>query len=323
VLNRSGYVSEETQRRVEQAIAELEYEPNRMARQMKGKSTHLVGLLIPYVDSPNIASLTQFVADALRIRDYDLRLCISNEDPETDLRHLINLRNQKVDGILYSHPANGSNSRFVRDLAQQGVRVVEILRRRETDALHAVISDEVRAAYRLTKYLADKGHRRIGFIAGWPHISSTRHHLTGYGRALREAGISQDPELVRTENPVSAYGEESADALLDLAAPPTAFFCIGDRILQGVITAVQRRGLQVPDDVSLVSNSPADWLKGCFPTITTAGIHISALAHAAVDVLLRCIETPSSLGHPVTHLLDAPLVEGGSVKALDALSAKL
>jgi LacI family transcriptional regulator len=323
VLNRSGYVSEETQRRVEQAVAELEYEPNRMARQMKGKPTRLIGLVLPYVDSPNMASLTQFVADALRIREYDLMLCISNEDSETDLRHLINLRNQRADGILYSHPANGSNSRFLRDLAQHGIPVVEILRHRETDILHAVIGDGERAGYRLTKYLLDKGHRRIGFIAGWPHISATFHHLAGYGRALGQAGVSQDPELVRTGTSLSVHGEESANVLMDLAAPPTALFCIGDYTLRGVISALQRRGLHVPDDVSLVSNSPADWLRVNIPPITAAGTHMPAMACAAVDVLLRCIEARADVGHPITHFLDASLIEGGSVKALGAPSTTL
>ena len=315
-LNKSGYVSEETQQRIEQAIENLGYEPSRMARQMKGKPIRLIGLIVPYIDSIDYATYTQAVTEALRLRGYDLILCVNNENPEIDLRHLMNLKNQRVDGILYCHPAHGANAHFLRQLVEQGMPVVEVMRHRDKDFLYAVISDEERAAYRQTQYLLERGHRRIAFVSGWPQISGTRHHLEGYERALRDAGIPLDPALVHTGESSRRHGEISTLKLLDLADPPSALFSTSEPVFFGTIAALQKRNMRVPDDISLVSNSPAEWLRIWNPPITITGTPISSLASTAVDVLLRSIETPAEVGKPVTYFLDAPMIEGGSVKTL-------
>jgi len=87
-LNKSGYVSSEAQHRIDAAVAELGYRPNWMARGLKGKPSRLVGLIIPDIFNVYYTSIAQSVSDALRTHDYELILCVNNEDRELDLNHL-------------------------------------------------------------------------------------------------------------------------------------------------------------------------------------------------------------------------------------------
>ena len=110
VLNKSGYVSQETQKRVQEAVAELGYQPNWLARSLKGKSSGLVGLIVPEVSSMYDNSIIQSVSDMLHAHDYGMMLCITNEDAEIDLAYLKILQEKRVDGIIYVYPAQGNNS---------------------------------------------------------------------------------------------------------------------------------------------------------------------------------------------------------------------
>jgi LacI family transcriptional regulator len=317
-LNRSGYVSDEAQHRVDEAIAELGYQPNWMAQSLKGKPSRTIGLIIPDIFNLYYTALARAVSAALRAHNYALILCVSNEDPETDLEYLKTLWEKRVDGIIYTHPTRGHNSSFVRELAHGGMPLVELNRQRESDILDAVLADNIQGAYQMTEYLIGLGHRRIGLIVGEPEVTTAKNRLVGYRRALEDAGIPVDPELIRIGTFTREHGEKATCDLLHLLIPPSVIFAGSNRILTGTLFALRQHNMHVPDEISVVAFDDAEWLNVWNPPITAVDIATDEMAQLAVDVLLRRISQPNREGKPVTYLLSTFLVERGSCRELVA-----
>ncbi len=315
-LNKSGYVSEETQRRVQEAVAELGYQPNWLARSLKGKSTGLIGLIVPEVVSLYDNSIIQAVSDMLHAHNYGMMLCITNEDAEMDLAYLRILQEKRVDGIIYVYPAHGNNSAFVRQLAGQGLPIIEINRQREEDMLDAVLGDNVQGAYQITKYLIELGHRRIGLIMGETELTTGKNRLTGYRLALSDAGLPVDQSLIRIGFFSREHGEAGATELLQLADRPTAILAGSNRILMGILCTIKQQGLTIPDDISVAAFNDTEWLSIWDPPITTVDIAVEQMAQLAVDLLLRRITSPDKPHKPRTYLLSVELIKRRSCKDL-------
>lgn len=315
-LNKSGYVDPETQRRIDEAVAELGYQPNWMARSLKGKPLHLVGLIMPEVTSLYDNAIAQSVADALRVHNYGLILCISNEDPEIDLGYLRMLQEKRVDGVIYVYPKVGSNSTYVRELVRQGRPIIELSRQREEGLLDAVLADNVQGAYQLTKYLIDLGHRRIGLVLGETELTTSKNRLAGYRRALDDYDIPVDPKLICIDSFTYQHGEKGASALLQLAEPPTALLAGSNRILMGMLAVLGQQGMRIPDDVSVATFNDTEWLSIWRPPITAVDIAIDEMAQLAVNLLLRRIVSPEKKYKPTTYLLSTSLIERDSCQKL-------
>jgi LacI family transcriptional regulator len=315
-LNKSGYVSEETQRRIDEAVAELGYRPNWLARSLKGKPSHLIGLIVPEVSSLYDNMIIQAVFNQLHAHNYGLMLCMNNEEVETDLNYLKILQEKRVDGIIYVHPLNGNNSAFVRELAHGGMPIVELNRQREKDLLDAVLADNVQGAYQITKYLLGLGHRRIGLVMGETELTTGENRLTGYRFALNDEGVAYDPDLVQIGSFSPQHGEEGTKRLLELGQPPTAILAGSNRILMGVLVVLAEQGLVVPDDISVAAFNDTEWLSIWQPPITTVDIATEEMAQLAVDLLLRHMAAPDKKAKPRTYLLSASLITRKSCRAL-------
>lgn len=315
-LNKSGYVSPEAQRRVDEAVAELGYQPNSMARSLKGKPLRLIGLIMPELTSSYDNAIAKSISNALHEHNYGFILCISDEDPEIDLSYLKMVQEKHVDGIIYVHPLKGSNSSFVRKLASQGMPIVELHRQREEDLLDAVLADNVQGAYQITQYLIGLGHRRIGLVLGEIELTTGKNRLMGYRRALGDAGISIEPDLIRVGSFSRQHGQQGTCDLLQLDPPPTAILAGSNRILMGVLSVLGQQGLSIPHDMSVAAFNDTEWLSLWHPPITVVDIADNELAHLAVDLLLRRIASPEKKHKPTTYLLSTSLIERGSCQNL-------
>lgn len=316
VLNKSGYVSQEKIRRVLQASEELGYQPNWMARGLHGKSSNLIGLIVPEVMSLYDNSVIQVIAQELHHNGYGLLLCLNNEDAALDLSYLRHLQEKQVAGIIYTHPLVGNNSAFVRELAEQ-IPVIELNRRREKDALDAVLADNIQGAYQITKYLLDLGHCRVALIMGEDELTTGKNRLHGYRLAFGDAGLTVDPDLIHIGSFSRQHGETATAALLDADAPPTAILAGSNRILMGLLQVLNKRHIGIPDAISVAAFNDTEWLQIWDPPITTVDVAVEEMANLAVKLLLQRITTPETLGKPREYLLGTTLLIRSSCKAVD------
>ena len=316
MINGSDHVSSETGERILAAIEKTGYKPVKRGWSLKREEAGLVGLLIPYYDKRLYCDLAVAIADRLRVFGYGLILCVSQDDAAIEHAYLGVLREKGVDGIIYSHAGHGSNSELVRKMATEGVPIVELVRRRQEDLLDAVVIDDAGGAYLMTNYLIGRGHRRIALVGGSPDLWPRQHRLEGYTRALTHAGLSVDPELIRSGPHSLEQAAEVTEGLLDLPDPPTAIFSISVRALLGALDAIRRRGLRIPDDVSISTFEDLDWLAVHTPPITSISVPVQGLANAAFGLLEDRIVHPDSQRKPDCLFLSTHLYERQSCSDL-------
>jgi LacI family transcriptional regulator len=315
-LNQSGYVSTDAQRRIDKAVNELGYKPNWLARGLKGQSSRLVGLIVPEISSLYDNLIIQSVSTMLHENDYGMILCINNEDAEADLGYLKVLEEKRVDGIIYTHPLHGNNSKFVRHLAQEGMPIIELNRRCEEDLLDGVLADNVQSAYQITNYLIGLGHRRIGLIMGQTDLTTGQNRLTGYRHALNDASIPIDQSLICIGSFTQEHGAAGMQELLQLPIRPTAVLAGSNRILMGILKVLGEQNICIPSDMSVAAFNDTEWLSIWNPPITTVDIATEEMAKLSVELLLRRITSSAKETKPRTYLLSTSLIERGSCAML-------
>lgn len=285
VINNSGYVSEETRRRVRAAIEELNYVPNILARSLRSKRTHTLALVITDVTNPFWTTVARGVEDKAVENGFSVILCNTDEDPEKEKSYIEVLLKKRVDGVVIA-PVS-SKGTILHTLAQHGIPFVIIDRQVEGIDADLVIGDSVGGAYELTRHLIELGHRRIAIIAGPEHVSTAEDRLRGYLQALEESGIPVDEALIKRGKFDQEAGYELTKRLLELEEQPTALFAGNNFIAIGALLALQEEGVQVPDDMALVTFDEIPQLSAVYPFLTVAAQPAYEMGAIATELLLE------------------------------------
>ena len=290
VLNDSGHVSATTRMNVQQAIADLGYVPNALARQLRSKQTKTLALVVSDISNPFFTTIARGVEDAAGTRGFTVMYCNTDESEEEEAKYLRVLVERQVDGILLV-PAR-SSAESLRLLRAHHVPVVAIDRRLRSRHVTCVRTDSEAGAYALTRHLVDLGHRRIAVLSGRREISTSHDRVAGARRALHEAGLHLPDELVRfggfNFGPMNqADGHHMALEVLGAAGgPPTAVFCANNFIAFGAMRALRELGLAIPEDISVVAfdDLPEGWVSE--PFLTVAAQPAYEIGHRAAEILL-------------------------------------
>jgi LacI family transcriptional regulator len=296
VINKSGYISDETRVRVEQAIAELEYVPNSLSRSLRFKKTDTIALLVSDITNPFWTAMTRGVEDVAGDAGFNVILCNTDESPDKQENYINVLLQKQVDGILVS-PAEGSGQELVRRMKKREVPMVAIDRQVEGVHVDVVRSDSEGGAYRLVSYLIEIGHRDIAIINGPLSISTGLQRYEGYRRALLEHGITPDERLmgIAQFRPESGY-KMMFDLLQRRERRPTAVFAANNFIALGAIRALRDMGLSVPDDISIVGfdELPHTFEVPFVTVIAQMPYEIGAKAAKLLADLITGIQTPDN-----------------------------
>lgn len=290
VLNDHPSVRPQTRRRVRDAMAELDYRPSPLARNLKRGRTQRIGVLVSFFTHPSAVERLHGLAATLSSSGYELVLYPVDGD-EQRAAHMDSLAGpHQADGLLLmSLPPTDAE---VERLERFAVSVVQV------DAHHPaftrVVTDDIEGGRLATEHLLELGHRDIAFL-GDPEdnpygFTSSRDRCHGYRSALQEAGVTPDPDWILT----APHGLEAARAataeLLDRGHPrPTAIFAASDTQALGALQAARTAGVRVPDDLSVLG----------FDDIETA-------VHAGLSTIRQPLEDSGRLGAQLLldHLAD-------------------
>jgi LacI family transcriptional regulator len=284
VINSSGYASPETRKRVEQAVSELGYVPNAVARHLRSRRTKTIALVLSDITNPFFTTIARGVEDAAAVRGYAVMFANTDESESEEMQYLRILAQRQIDGVLLV-PA-GSSAEPFRLMRTRSIPVVVIDRRvtaRDVDQVHC---DSVRGAEQLVQHLIALGHSRIAIISGRRNISTSVDRVAGYERALTEAGIAVDPDLIRYDSFSRKAGYDRAKDILAISPRPTAIFAANNFIAFGALRALRECGLHVPDDMSLVAfdDLPDDWHDD--PLLTVLAQPAYDVGRTAAELLL-------------------------------------
>jgi len=262
VLNNRGYLSQETRERVAEAIAQLNYRPNQIARALHGKSTHSIGLIVPTVALPFFGELTEHVEDFLADHGYRTLVCNSMGKADREREYLDLLVSHRVDGIISSAHNDG-----LADYSSIHLPVVSVDRDLSPTVPNVRCDNE--AGGRLAaEHLLKRGARRPALLTSRTGIHNLREK--GYRQVLQQAGI--EPVVLTVDfNPPNA--EEWA----------------------------AERDLRIPDDFKVVGFDGTIAMQHALPSLTTIQQPIAKLARAAADLLLNRIESMASVASSEDH----------------------
>jgi LacI family transcriptional regulator len=307
--NRDG-VAPATYDRVQEIIDRLGYESSLVARSLRSRRTNVLGFSVNEIE-PFSAELLKGAARAIRGSGYELIVYAGGHSgPEKagwERRHLSRLSGTLTDGTVLVTPE-------VLDFSS-ATPVVAVDPHIGASSLPTVAADNLAGATMATEHLIALGHRRIAHLSGRPDLRSSELREEGYRRALAQAGIEFDLDLVK----VGGYDPETACQpardLLGLPRPPTAIFAANDVSAIQTIAVAAEFGMTVPDDLSVVGfdNIPESAL--ATPPLTTIDQSIQDMGYEATLMLMRIINEPDA--GPTHVTLPTQLVLRGSCRAFD------
>jgi LacI family transcriptional regulator len=293
VINNTRAVSEKSRKRVLEAMEELGYKPNALARSLRRRKTNTLGMIVPDSANPFFAEIARAIEDASFAKNYSVILCNSEGDLEKQQAYTNVLIENRVAGILFV--AAGVSTELVNDLRQRRVPLVVIDREVPGVEVDTVMTNHAEGGCLATRHLIELGHRRIACITGDSEVSPSAERVTGYRQALEERGLPFDESLVIKGNFQYESGYEATCQLLSLEPPPTAIFACNDLMAVGCISAARECGLRVPDNVSVVGFDDVRLASFTNPPLTTVAqskVEIGALATKMLLERLQNLEAP-------------------------------
>lgn len=296
ILNGTARVDATKRSAVEKAIKKLHFKPNLFARSLKTGTTMTVGILAQDIESPFYTRAMRGVEQGLAGSGYAPIIVSGHWNAQEEAERIRLLQARRIDGlvILTGHLPDEQIIEFAR---QQPIVVTG--RHLEGPSIRCHTIDHETGGYLATRHLIGLGHRRIAHIAGpLDHVDAIERH-SGYVRAHQEAGLVIDPELVVQGDFMESGGLMAMNRLLDSGHAFTAVFAANDQSAFGARVAMYRRGIRVPDDVSLVGFDDLPVAAYQTPPLTTVRQPIYEVGLFAAQSLLNM------LGHP-TPVVELP-----------------
>jgi len=293
VLNAARNVNPATRQKVEQAIEELRYVPSVAARSLRSKRTYTLALLVSDITNAFWTTVARGVEDAAQSGNYSVLLCNTDENPAKQLRYLNVVLSQRVDGVIIA--PYDSDARNLSKLQERGIPTVVIDRRIKGWNVDSVYGDSISGARALVQHLISLGHKQIAMISGPMNTSTAEDRVAGYCMALSDAGLSVDPRLIKRGEYRSVSGEQLTQQLWDEGVNPTAIFAANNAIAMGVIDALAKRGLRVPQDVALVCFDELPEASRFFPFLTVVAQPAYDMGVNAAQLLLSRLDADVTL----------------------------
>ncbi len=294
VINNSGYISQDARERVERAISELDYMPNALARSLRFKQTKTIALMLADITNPFFTTLARGVADMAEEHGFSVLFCNTDESKTKELDYLTIFLQKQVDGVLLV-PASETGE-AVALLAARGVPVVTLDRRVQGEAVDLVRCNSEQGGYNLIRHLIELGHTRIAAISGPRNVSTAQDRVTGYRRALAEAGIAIDERLICYGDYTEAGGYRLAHEMIRMQPRPTALFTANNFLAFGAYRAVREVGMKIPDQLSMVTFDDLPAMLILEPFLTVVAQPAYEIGHQAMALLLKRLsgEGPAS-----------------------------
>ena len=268
-LNGSLALPPDTAKRVDDAVVALNYRQNSLARRLSLGSSETIGLAMPEVANPFFAELADAVEEAASESGYGLALCITRNKLERETLYLRWLDTRHLDGLIFAtnRPDDGS----LRSLIGERANIVLVDEDVPGTDVPKVFVDNIEGSYLATRHLLDAGHRRIAHVTGPETLFTVQERLEGYRRALAEAQVPFDADLVRYGSYDRRFGRAVGADLIKCAHPPTALFATSDycgrrarctararagRARLHVDRRLRRHGIRQPPDASNHHSAP-------------------------------------------------------------------
>lgn len=314
VLNNSRNMSEKTRKLVLDAVEELNYKPDMIARSMKTNETMQLSVMVNDISNPFFGEIIIGFETAAIEKGYFVNVCTGYKNIDN---YLDNYITRRIDGVYVVTVPNKFDFKKLYDLTDQGIKVV-VSGNTESDLkkVSAIENDYITAMRSAVKYLKDMGHERIAYISGLSRKHLFDSRINGYLTALKEQGSSYGDELlIEGTAPYTTgmeEGYELAERLLESKKEFSAVICTNDLMAMGAITAFSDAGLRVPEDISVMGFDDIIFSKTWRPALTTMSTNKHELGRKAFELLYNNMKA----GNTGYYQVQMELKERQSVKKI-------
>jgi LacI family transcriptional regulator len=288
-------ISAKTRDKIFRMVEKLNYQPDPIARALRLKKSQSIGIIIPNINSPYFAGIAKTISNKCDEIGYTLFICDTDEDQEKEIRAVNDLTRRGIDGLIIA-PVQKADL-HIRELAEKKFPFVIIDRKFNDFETNTIISNDLEVTYNTVKYLVSLGHKRIGFICGKLNLYPILRRIAGYKNAAAEFGLKNDDLLIMCGELSINSGFNSAIKLVTKTSPPTAIIVSGTIITDGVIKALIKRNISIPDNISLIAFTDSDYAPYLFQPITTITHLVEDIGLEALKLLMEHINSKENLAY--------------------------
>ncbi|WP_419872622.1 LacI family DNA-binding transcriptional regulator [Candidatus Pristimantibacillus sp. PTI5] len=288
VINGTRFVSEDTKRKVHQAMNDLNFRINSVARSLRSRKSHVIAFLAPILASETsnyfFMSVAAGIQSVLKQNNYHLVLSDSHEEENFESEEIRMISSQMIDGLIMA-PSS-------RELDYEPLfgdyPVVYLDRVPDNSDRDSVVVDNKTVSKEAVQMLIDKGHKRIAYLSGPQTLTTTEERYIGYIEALSEAGLPVEQALIQMGEVSLNSGYQLADSLLK--QDPTAIFVSDNVMAMGVMAYLQEKKLSIPEQIAVIAYDEFQWTRITSPPLSVIEQPAFELGVKAAEVMLERIE---------------------------------
>lgn len=308
VVGNYGSVSEKSRERVWDAVRQLDYHPNLIARGLRSQTTKTIAVIVGSIRNTYSTALVYAVEKEAQKKGYNVLICTTHEDIEKELKHLKDLNSRKVDGVILmsAYRADANMDKKYKEFYISKLPIVFVDRNIPGINRDVIQSENFDASYKATKYLMDMGHRKIGIIAT-SNFSTVQERIKGYKAAFANAGIEYDESLIASVDELSdKMSRKVCHEFLEEHPDITALYILNNSLCSGVLLDLKERQMKIPQDISLLVWDDEEYNE--LLDITTIEQPITEIGKQATRRLFELIGEPEETTDFECKKLDPELI---------------
>lgn len=286
VMNSAKGVSDEKRHAVLSAIEELDYRPNQSAQGLASGQSMTIGVVTQFINSPHFSAMTSGIMQGFNDGEYSVVFTDGSFDPEKEKGIITDLLNRHIDGLILLVGGMGDDA--VMQLSQQ-IPLIVVGRNVTEISNQCVYIDQYAAAYHAMRHLINMGHRNIAHIVGEATHRDAIDRKLAYKAALEDAGITPDPGLIVQGDFLEQSGLMAVEMLFTRGKPFTAIFAANDQMASGARLALFRKGIRVPEDVSIIGFDDQSFANYMTPPLTTVRQPSLEMGRTAARMMLKLL----------------------------------
>ena len=308
VVGNYGSVSEKSRERVWDAVRQLDYQPNLIARGLRSQTTKTIAVIVGSIRNTYSTALVYAVEKEAQKKGYNVLICTTHEDIEKELKHLKDLNSRKVDGVILmsAYRADANMDKKYKEFYINKLPIVFVDRNIPGINRDVIQSENFDASYKATKYLMDMGHRKIGIIAT-SNFSTVQERIKGYKAAFANAGIEYDESLIASVDELSdKMSRKVCHEFLEEHPDITSLYILNNSLCSGVLLDLKERQMKIPQDISLLVWDDEEYNE--LLDITTIEQPITEIGKQATRRLFELIGEPEETTDFECKKLDPELI---------------
>lgn len=312
ILNDLDGYSEETRKKVTIVVEEIGYRRNAIARNLKTKTSHTIGVLLPKVETTFYVEILNGIEDMAHKNNYSVFICNTGTSSHLMPYYLEVLSERQVDGIIVC--SLSPKDMYDKDIVDTKIPCILVSTFSPRFTIPYIKVDDFQAAYEATSYLIENGHTKIAMLGGEkedPIAGIPR--LQGYRQALKEHNITINENLIKHGGFGFKEGKDSMEALLNENKKFTAIFAACDDIAVGAMFIAHKRGILIPEELSIIGYDNTKVSEMSYPPLTTIAQPSYEMGQRSVEMLIKSITSDKK---SESKIMPFEIIERESVKKL-------